>query len=340
MRGTPHLLFARSFILAFCFLASEAYAASPLLIPYGGYNETVAPLWLGIEKGLFKKYGVDPRMLQVRSGPIIMATLASGGASVVWPSPSSALSAAAGGLRISCFAVGSNRTPRELVVRRGIESLEDLRGKIFGVQSIGGGFWLQTMAIVEGLGLDPDKYQLKMRVIGDTGTVTQALISGNLDAAVLPYSFADIAKRAGAHSLADSAELKFPYQGPSFCAQRDFIARAPEIPIALTKGLIEALVFIQQPAHKREVMEILEKNLRLAKEEDAEGSYRVLRLQMPTVDVAPNLEAWQAIKRIVARVNAKVQGVDLEQLLVGSIVRNVEESGFLSEMKKRLGSSK
>lgn len=321
-------------MIAFFCLSTGVYAAGPLLIAYGGHNETVGPLWVGIEKGLFTKHGVDPRMLQVRSGPIIMATLASGGAPVVWPSPSSALSAAAGGLKIGCFAAGSNKTPRELMVRRGIESVEDLRGKIFGVQSIGGGFWLQTMVIVEGLGLDPDKYQLKMRVIGDTGTVTQALISANVDAAVLPYSFADIAKKAGARSLADSAKMKLAYQGPSFCAQRDFIAHSPDIPIGLTKGLIEALVFIQDPAHKREVMEILKKNLRLSKEEEVEGSYKVLRLQMPTLDVAPHVEAWQAIRRIVARVNAKVQEADLEQILVGSVVRNVEESGFLSDMKR------
>ena len=71
------------------------------------------------------------------------------------------------------------------------------------MQSIGGGFWLSTMGALEALGIDPDKYKLNMRVLGDTGTVTQALITGNVDAMVVPYSYADIAKRAGARSLAD-----------------------------------------------------------------------------------------------------------------------------------------
>jgi ABC-type nitrate/sulfonate/bicarbonate transport system substrate-binding protein len=330
------LVFTRILIAAALLFAAQAHAAGPLLVAYGGHNETVAPWWVGIEKGLFKKYGVDPQMLQVRSGQIIMTTLATGGAPVVWPSPSSVLSAAVGGLKIVCIASGSNKIPRELVVRKGIDSLQELRGKIFGVQSIGGGFWLQTMAVIEGLGLDPDKYQLKIRVVGDTGTATQALMSGNIDAAVLPYSFADVAKRGGAHSLADSGQLKLAYQGPSLCTMRESTVHSAEMLTGLLKGFLETLVYIQEPVHKRDVMEILKKNLRLSKEEETEASYNVLRIQMTTLDVAPNLDAWRAIQRTVSRINAKVQEADLDQILVGTFVRNLEESGFLPEIRKRM----
>ena len=184
-------LFLAPILIIVIFLPAAARPASgELLIAYGGHNETMAPLWVGVDRGLFRKHGVDPRVLQTRSGPIMMATLASGGAPLVWAAPTSAISAALGGMKLGCFAVGNDRIPRELIARKGIESLEDLRGKTFGVQSIGGGFWLATMAVLNGLGIDPDKYKLSMRVIGDTGTVTQALTTGNIDAAVVPYSFA------------------------------------------------------------------------------------------------------------------------------------------------------
>jgi hypothetical protein len=82
-------------------------------------------------------------------------------------------------------------------------------------------------------------------------------------------------------------------------------------------------------------MEILKKNLRLAKAEDVESSYKVLRVQT-TLDVAPSLPAWKVQQRIVARVNPRVGQVDLEQLLEGSFVRSLEESGFLPEARKKL----
>lgn len=321
------------FILSLFFFA-DAPSAGPLLITYGGHNETMAPLWVGIEKGLFRKHGLDPRALQARSGPIMMATLASGEAPLVWAAPSSALSATVGGMKIGCFAMGSNKMPRELIVRKEIESMDDLRGKTFGVQSIGGGFWLSTMVALDGLGIDADKYKLNMRVIGDTTTVTQALISGNVDAAVIPYSFADMAKRAGARSLADIGATKIVYQATGFCYKREASAVTNESMVALASGLIEALVYIQDPSRKREVGEVLKKNLRLSRDEDIEASYNVSRQQMPSLDVAPNIDVWRLIKRIVSRVNPKVQEVDLEQLLVRSPVRNLEQSGFLPEMRQ------
>ena len=89
------LLFPGGLLLALPLLVGKLNGAGPILIAYGGFNETMAPLWVGVEKGLFRKYGIDAQVLQTRSGQIMMATLATGGASLVWAAPSSALVLAA-----------------------------------------------------------------------------------------------------------------------------------------------------------------------------------------------------------------------------------------------------
>jgi hypothetical protein len=38
----------------------------------------------------------------------------------------------------------------------------------------------------------------------------------------------------------------------------------------------------------------------------------------------------------MARVNPKVQEADLEQIITASVAKNLEESGFLPEMRKKL----
>jgi ABC-type nitrate/sulfonate/bicarbonate transport system substrate-binding protein len=192
------------------------------------------------------------------------------------------------------------------------------------------------MVVLDALGIDPDKYKFNMRVIGDTATVTQALITGNVDAMVVPYSYGDIAKRAGAKSLADAGKLNVTYQATVMCAQKDSTAVSSETMIALTKGMVEALAYILDPANKREVGEVLKKNLRLSKDEDVDASYRVSRLQMPNLDIAPNLEAWRTVKRLVAKINPKVQDVDLEQVIVNGPAQYLEASGFMAEMRKKL----
>ena len=330
------LLFSCGLVLALPLLVGKLHGAGLVLIAYGGFNETMAPMWVGVERGLFKKYGADAHVLQTRSGPIMMATLASGGVPMVWAAPSSALNSSASGMKLGCFAAGNNRLPRELIVRKGIDSLDDLRGKTFGVQSIGGGAWLSTMVALDALGLDLDKYKLNVRVIGDTGTQTQALVSGNIDAAILPYSYADIAKRAGARSLADAGALKIVYQATVLCALKDSNIVTPEMTIGLTKGLIESLIYILEPANKREVVAMLKRNLRLGKDEDAEAAYRVAQLQMPNVEVGLNLDSWKTVRRLVARINPKVQEIDLDQVIVSSVMQNLESSGFMAEMRKKV----
>jgi hypothetical protein len=81
---------------------------------------------------------------------------------------------------------------------------------------------------------------------------------------------------------------------------------------------------------------VLKKHLRLSKDEDIEASYRVARLQMPNLDIAPNLESWRVVKRLVTKVNPKVVDVDLEQVINTGPAQQLETSGFMAEMRKRL----
>ena len=314
---------------------AQAQTPAPILSAYAGQNETVGPMWVGIAKGTFKKYGLDVRMVQLRNGALSMATLATGQVQYNYGSPANALSASAGGMRIQCAASPVHRIPRELVARKDIRSLEDLRGKTFGVQSIGGGFWLQTMIALDGLGIDPEKYDLKMRVLGDTATVTQALGTGGVDATVIPYSFSEAAKRAGANVLADIGKLNIPYQGTTICYLRESPSNSPDTLSRLLRGLVDAVVLIHDPTAKAEIVEILRRNFRFPTAEDAEASYKVLS-EMATVEIMPDPTAWKIVQKIVGKINPKVTQVDLSQLMNPQHVRGLEDSGFLPGARKRV----
>ena len=314
---------------------ASAQTPPPILVAYAGQNETVGPMWVGIEKGTFKKYGLDVRLVQMRTGALSMATLSTGQVQYNYGSPGNALSAAVGGMRIQCVASPVQKITRELVACKEIRTLEDPRGKTFGVQSIGGGFWLQTMIALDQLGIDPDKYDLKMRILGDTATVTQALGSGGVDATVIPYSYSEAAKRAGANVLADIGKLSFPYQGTTICFLQESSSSAPDQVSRLLKGLTDAVVLIHDPSAKADIIEILRKAFRFPKPQDAESSYKVLTI-MATLDMTPDPNAWKLVQKITARINPKVAQVELSQVLDPTPVRSLEESGFLAEARRKL----
>ena len=317
-------------------ILSAQQAQEKVLLSYGGQNETVGPMWVAADKGLFKKFGLDVSMLQVRSGQINIAALMSGDVQATWPAISSVLSGVSGGAKLGCVASPFNRIARELIVRKEIDSLSALREKTFGVQSIGGGFWLQTMIVLDRLGVDPDKQKLQMRIIGDEPTILQALLASSVDAAVITYASAAVAKRAGLRSLANTAELRVPYQGVGICTRSDRIASSPDLMLRLVKGMVDGVVFIQEPRNKGDVMAVLKKNLRLNSDQDAETSYNTLRL-VSTLDVAPDPEAWRNIQRYVSRVSPKVAELDIHQIIHGCFVKTLEETGFLPEARKKLG---
>ena len=323
--------------MVICILSPAVFAqpSDAFRVSYGGYNETATPMWLGIDKGIFKRYGIDASMIQVRSGALSVAALVAKEVDAVWPAQSTILSTVFGGVKLGCIASPINKIPRLLVVRKDIATIEDLRGKVVGVQSIGGGFWLQTMIIFDSLGIDPDKYGLKFRVIGDGPVIAQALTTGNIDVAAMTYSLSESALKAGFRSMVDAAELKAPYQGPSVCALKEVLASRQDFFLRLTKGLAESTAFILDGGNKPEVVKTLMKHLRLAKAEEGESSYKVLRL-MTTLDLAPNPAAFKIVQRIVAKVNPKIAQVDIDQIIDGSYVRTLESTGFLPELRRKI----
>jgi NitT/TauT family transport system substrate-binding protein len=315
---------------------SAAPAQDKLLISYGGHNETVGPMWVAADRGIFKRYNLDVNMLQVRNGQVSLTAVMAGDVQAFWPAVSSVIAGVSGGAKLGCVASPFNKIARELIVRPEIDSLAALREKIFGVQSIGGGFWLQTMIVLDRLGVDAEKYKLQMRVIGDEPTILQALLASNVDAAVITQASAAVAKRAGLRSLANTTELKVPYQGVGICTRSDRIVNSPDLVMRLVKGMVEGVVFIHSPRNKKEVMAVLKKHLRLRTDQDAETSYNALRT-VSSLDVAPDPEAWRNIQKYVARVTPKVGQLDIQQIINGNFVKTLDETGFIAEAKKRHG---
>jgi ABC-type nitrate/sulfonate/bicarbonate transport system substrate-binding protein len=322
-----------SLILSFFNLA-PARANDIVLMSYGGHNETIGPYWVAVDKGLYQKHGIDARLLQVRNAQISLTALVSGEVPIFLPSIANVLSGVSAGAKLGCVAFPIKGVSRELVVRKEIDSLAALRGKSIGVQSIGGGFWLQTMMLLDAAGVDPDKLGMKMRVIGEEATIVQALVAGNVDAAVVTLPSAAVAKRGGMRMLINSAELRIALQTVGLCGRNERIANSPDLMMRLTKGMIDAIVYIFDTRNKKEVTAVLKKHLRLSADEDAETSYNSLRT-IASLDIAPDLAAFKNVQRIAARVNPKIAQVDVNEAINLSVVKTLEDSGYLAEARKK-----
>jgi ABC-type nitrate/sulfonate/bicarbonate transport system substrate-binding protein len=304
---------------------------------YGGHNETIGPYWVAIERGIYQRHGIDARLLQVRNAQISLAALVSGEVPIFLPSVANVLSGVSAGAKLACGAFPIKGISRELVVRKEIDSLAALRGKTLGVQSIGGGFWLQTMMVLDGVGVDPDKIGMKLRVIGEEPTIVQALLAGNIDASVFTLPSAAVAKRGGMRGLVNSTGMRIPLQTVGICGRSERFAATPELMTRLVKGLIDAIVYILDERNKREVTAVMKKHLRLTSDEDAETSYHSLR-SITSLDIAPDPAAWKNVQRFIARVNPRAGQLDVNDSINLSVINALEENGYLLEARRKLGS--
>jgi len=156
-------LLALYFSLINCTELRAAAARPKVVIAHAAMNFRVAPLWVAQDHGFFTKYGIDSEVIYMRGGPTLLSGMLSGDIQVGWPA-SGIIAPIAEGADFVIVAGFNNRVTDELIVRPGIRRPEDLRGKRFGVQSIGGGGWMGVMLGLESLGLDPKRDDIRMLV--------------------------------------------------------------------------------------------------------------------------------------------------------------------------------
>jgi ABC-type nitrate/sulfonate/bicarbonate transport system substrate-binding protein len=86
-----------------------------------------------------------------------------------------------------------------------------------------------TMLAFERWGLNPERDNIQLRVLGDQGVLAQSLVSGVIDGAYLGYTFGAQMERQGFRVLADLAKAGIPYQGLGLMARRSFVDRSFDI---------------------------------------------------------------------------------------------------------------
>ncbi len=307
-------------------------AAIPLVrIAHGAFNEKVEALWIGVEQGFFRKHGVDVEVINIRSGPQTIAALASGEIQMAYTIPGSVLSAAAGGMDAVFFGGIVNRADGDFVVEPKIRRPEDLKGKRLGVQSIGGGVWSLAMLALENLGLEPTRDKILVLVVGDQSVLTQAMASGQIDAAYLGYTFSTVLKEKGFRVLLDIGKAPIPYQGLALVARRSYLQQNPQIADSVLRGAVESVAFIQNPANREVVLKSLVKHLRLTNSKEAENAYDVLQW-LYNLDIQPNLKGIQNMQRLLAVTNPKVMKVKAEEVVDKEPVRRLEKSNFYRDL--------
>lgn len=311
---------------------SLSAAELPLLrVAHGAFNEKVLALWLGVERGLFHKHGINVEVVDLHNGPMTVQALASGEVQVAYTVPSSVLSAAVGGMDIAFFAGMVNRPDGDLVVAPNVQNARDLKGKRLGVQSIGGGIWAMTVLALEHLGLESTRDKISLVTLGDQRVLAQSLIAGKIDGAYLGYGYRPLLKERKHRVLLDLGKSPIPYQGLALAAQRRYLQRNRGQIDAVLNGVAESVAFVKDPANKGDVLKSLRKHLRVSDPRQAEVAYGALQ-SLYSSDMKPNLPGIQNVARLHSLSNPKLKHLRAHDVVDSAPVQRLENATLYRQL--------
>jgi len=316
-----------------------AFAAVPskLIIGYAAMSARVVPLWIAGEQGIFSKYGIDSEQVFIRGAPTLVAGLASGDIHIGSTGGSAMLAAIAAGHDLKMLAAFSSRNTYDLVTRPSIRKAEDLRGRRFGVTSIGGTVWMGIMLWLEHFGLDEQRDKIQLLVIGDQSIQMQALENGTIDAAVLDGVFSRRLKQKGFNITGEYSELKHLYTSQAIVVQGKLVQQRSDMLENLLKAQVEAIAFSLAPKNKPTVIRTFMRRLRIDATAAEEG-YADLHRAMDR-NPYPSPEGLRNVHRLMALRSPKVGEVKIDSVIDNRIVRRLDESGFIDRAYALQGTS-
>ena len=310
---------------------SMIFPATKLTIGHSTINPRIAPLWVAQEKGFFQKYGIDATLVFVRNTPIMIAGMKSGNVPIAYGGGSGILGASVTESDLRVLATFTGRMTNNVVARPAIKTPQDLRGKILGIQGLGGTNWMAALLWLEHFGLDLRKDNIMLQGTGEQVVRAQALESGKVDAAVIDMSFSKKLEERGFNVIGDAQKTEIPFTGVDIVTTRGFIADQPIVLENLLKALLESLAYVVAPKNQEAVVELIMKKLRIKDTVTAEEGYNDLVRTMARKPF-PTLAGMRNVQRLLKTQNPRIADINIEDLVDSRFMRKLDDSGFIDRL--------
>jgi len=214
------------------------------------------PMVVAQEIGFFAQNGLEVDVSIAGASAAVAQQLTAGSAPIGSVSTTQVVEAVLGGAPLVQILKNVRTSPYTLIGRKGITSVEQLRGKtimIGGPNDITRVFFDRVLA---SHGLRPNDYTYTYA--GAPATRYAALLSGAVDATPLlaPTTFGAIDQ--GYPALDDTTKYfpNFPTSG--YTANRGWATSHADDLVAFCKGFLEGVRWLYQPANKDRALELLE----------------------------------------------------------------------------------
>jgi len=295
-----------------------------------------APLWLVADKsGCWNKNGLDvdtsPQLVRERA----VESLKNGHVDVISGNHHNLYvrNARNGEDFVHLAQPTNNWTENKLVVRPGIHSVQDLKGKKVAADKLTSHAGLNIWLFLKQAGLDMDRGEVEIvEFRGSPEERWQRVLSGEFDATFVTIPHDSRAAKAGAHVI--EVPPMPMIRGVTLTTTTSFVKSHSDEVRRLTKGLVDAIHFF---ITCQETLEILKEHatpiLKLQSDAEVERLYSEWAQSLERKPY-PKLTAIANVFQLAVRRDPDIAGYNPLMLWNTHFVRELDDSGYIDQLYK------
>ena len=283
---------------------------------------------IGKDRGLFAKYGLTAETIYIPGGSTNVQVLMSGDLDLSQLSGAPGVAANLQGADIVYFAGLLDKLNYQVIVRPEIKSVEQLKGKKFGVSRFGSSADFGMRAMLKRLGIDPMK-EATILQIGDEPSRIAAIKSGNIDGTVANAPFGIEAERLKLNVIADSVKMDIPFFNTGLLGSKRFLDRQEAKVMNFLRAYLESIKILK--TERDYSIKALAQFTRVQNLKAVAEGYDYFVKQLEPVPY-PSVTAMQAVIDQIAETNLKARGVDAKNYVNDRYLKRLEEEGFVKKI--------
>ncbi len=291
-----------------------------------------APLWVTKEAKLFEKYGNQVQLIFIQGATSAAAALISGEVQVGMFSPQVVITSSMQGLDLLMFGRLGNSMDNRIFGRRGVTNIKLI--KSLAISRYGSNADFAGRYLVEREGLKPDT-DVAFLQFGNQSTRIAAIETGRADAAILTPPMTLQARKMGFPLLIDSSKLGIPYSSLFMVARKSYLAKSRDEMRNFTRAMIEGVHFYK--ANREFSLKVLSKYMKIQDREVLEENFREYDFPLKPY---PAKEYFALPIQEVGRKDPRVLKENPDRFADSSLVRELDESGFIDKLTKEYGLNK
>jgi ABC-type nitrate/sulfonate/bicarbonate transport system substrate-binding protein len=310
---------------------SPATAQERLRLAWAGFSPTNSPIWVMEDRKLMQKQGVTPEIIAINASPTVLQALLANEIDAASISVTTLTSSRLQGADTVMILGVVPTFVDHIISLASISKIEQLKGKIGGVNRLGSTSDLGLRLALRKLGIDPDK-DVKIIPVGGNPERFAALSKGVTQFTIMPEPFLTQAEKLGFRNLYNVSELKIPFWWNGILSREAIVKTKRPLLLKLTRAMVEAIHIIK--SEKEYAKALFKKNLGVADPEGLERAYQDYANIFPEVPY-PNADGVKTMLDDMAVKLPKAASADPKAYVDLSLVAELEKSGFIRELYRK-----